>query len=188
MEKRLVQTGTTNLDVPNSGWDFLDKDTGLPDPRRLEAMRKGIIVHSQIIDRWMENAQDFNQSHDQDDAWARVFTAPQPDQPTLAQQADMAAFRQMLEPSSDTALRSEPKIAAHVFVDPNLNPRPAGYNPVGASYAPLKSNIGRPNGIDPLPTATAGVQTPSAPPSWAPQPPPWTLTTPQLFVNPVRKY
>ena len=190
MQKRLAQTGTTNLNVANNsdGWNFLDKDTGMPDPQRLEDMRKGIIVHSQVIDRWMENAEDFNQSHDQDDAWARVFTAPQPDQPTLAQEADMAAFRQMLEPSSDTSFRSQTKSVALSIPDPNLNPRPEGYNPVGASYAPLKSNIGRPSGIDPLPAATSGIQTPSAPPSWAPQPPPWTRNTPQLFVNPVRKF
>jgi hypothetical protein len=188
MEKRLVQTGTTNLNVPNAGWNFLDKDTGLPDPRRLEAMRNGTIVHSQILDRWLQNAQDFNQDHNQDDAWARVFTAPQPEQPSLAQQADMAAFNQMLEPSADLGLKSLAKAAVQPAPDPFLNPRPVGYNPVGASFVPLQSGIGRPSGINPLPAATTGVQTPATPPAWAPQPPPWTLTGPQLFVNPVRKY
>lgn len=191
MEKRLAQTGTTNLLAPaDEGWNFLDKDTGLPNAQRVEDMRNGLIVRSQILDRWLQNAQDSNPNQNQDDEWARVFTAPPQTQPTREQLADMAAFKQLLDPqsSSDAELKSASQVSALPAPDPDLNPQPAGYNPVGASYAPVVSGVGRPNGIAPLPTVTSGLQVPSAPPAWAPQPAPWTVTTPQLFVNPVRKW
>ena len=194
MEKRQAQTGSTNLlsNAPNEGWNFLDKDTGLPDPRRVEDMRNGLIVRSEILDRWLQNAQDFNQNQQQsqDADWARIFTAPQPAQPTPAQLADMVAFKQMLDPTAaaDAESRSQPKISTLPEPDPDLNPQPAGYNPIGSTYAPVSSGIGRPNGINPLPTITSSPVAPSGPPDWAPKPPPWTLTTPQLFVNPVRRW
>jgi len=191
MEKRLAQTGTTNLlESPRDGWNFLDKDTGLPNEQRVEDMRNGTIVRSQILDRWLQNAQDFNPSQNQDGDWARIFTAPQPEQQTVEQQADMAAFQHLLEPTvpSDAELKSAAQASILPAPDPDLNPQPVGYNPVGASYAPLVSGVGRPNGIAPLPTVTSGLQVPTAPASWAPQPPPWTVSGPQLYVNPVRKW
>ena len=62
-------------------------------------------------------------------------------------------------------------------------------NPIGASFAPLSSGIARPIGLTPLPgiTRPASMQTPTTP-AWAPQPAPWTSTTPQPFAIPQRKF
>lgn len=197
MEQRLVQTGTTNLNHSvNEGWNFLDPETGLPNSQRVDAMRNGSIVGSQIFNRWLDNAGDNRNQQNQDDEWARVFTSPQQDIPTPSQDAEMQAFRQLLDPSAPAAgngnggpgSKSRSFLPAIPAVDPDLNPVPAGFNPVGSTFAPLQSTMGRPNGINPLPGVVNLPLTVQTPPSWAPQPAPWASGKPQLFVTPQRKF
>jgi hypothetical protein len=195
MNRRLAETGTTNLNLRDEGGSFLDPATGLADPRKAAAMQNASVIHSPVFNRLLENAQDSlgeNSQFNSDAAWTRVFTAPATTGPTPAQQAEMSAFQQLLQPAqpaSGTADKTSfgfPQPA--LLPDPNLEPAPAGYNPAGASFAPLESGIGRPKRLPSLPTATTQLLAPSLTPAWGPQPPPWTLKTPQLFVVPVRQF
>ena len=196
LQKRLVQNGSTNLGAPSEGWNFLDDKTGLPDQKRAEELRNGSLAHSQIFDRLLGNAQDYrrNSLQGDDDAWNRVFVSARQSQPPQQQVADDDAFTQLIHPTEPTTEMRNAALGGKYFapvvppLDPNLEPRPVGYNPLGASFTPLTSGIGRPKRLDPLPGLTSGLSTPSLTPSWAPRPPPWTQDTPQLFVNPVRRW
>ena len=126
-----------------------------------------------------------------------LFGAPQPQQPTqpdLVQQAAMARFRQLLESGSASVASVPPSPDGQFFpapkkiIDPNITQPAYVLNPAGASFMPLINGIGRPTGLTPLP----GIVTPSPQlvvvPSWTPQPAPWLLQGPQLFVMPQRKF
>ncbi len=193
MNRRLAETGSTNLNNYSDGGSFLDPATGLADPRRAAALQAGPVIHSSLFNRLLENAHDSFNSANQanpDADWARIFTAPATTGPTPAQQAEMTAFQQLLQPSApapaDKTSFGFPQPAP--LLDPNLEPRPAGYNPAGSTFAPLDSGIGRPKRVSAMPTATTMPSVPSPTPSWAPQPPPWTIKGPQLFVEPVRQF
>jgi len=195
MNRRLAETGTTNLNQRGEGLSFLDPATGLVDPRQAAAMQNATVIHSQLFNRLLENAQDSlsgNGQLNQDAAWARIFTAPAATTPSAAQQAEMSAFQQMLQPATITSAEADktgfgfPKPAP--LPDPNLEPTATGYNPAGGTYAPLDSGINRPKRLTGLPSATTMPTAPGLPPAWGPQPPPWTLKTPQLFVAPVRQF
>jgi hypothetical protein len=196
LQKRLVQTGSTNLGAVNEGWNFLDDKAGLPDQKRLEELRNGSFAHSQIFDRLLGNAQDYrkNSLQNNNDAWNRVFVSARQSQSSQQQVADMDAFTQLIHPTEPTMDMRNAALGGKYFapvvppLDANLEPRPVGYNPVGGSFAPLTSGIGRPKRLDPLPGLTSGLSAPSLAPSWAPRPPPWTQDSPQVFVNPVRKW
>jgi hypothetical protein len=110
-----------------------------------------------------------------------------------AQQADMAQFRQLLEPgfSPATAATLSPDRTAfsHPLASPASGAVQPLVNPFGASFAPLSNGIGRPAGLQPLPGVTRQTSTqPAITPPWAPQPPPWLSQTPQPFVIPQRKF
>jgi hypothetical protein len=193
MNRRLAETGSTNLNAPDEGGSFLDPATGLADPKRATALQNGSAIHSDLFNRLLENAQDsFNNGGqpNQDAVWARIFNAPATTAPTPAQQADMAAFQQLLQPTApaeaDKSGFGFPKPVA--LPDPNLEPVPAGYNPSGASFAPLESGVKGPKRLPALPSATTLPTVPSLTPTWGPQPPPWKRTGPQLFVEPVRQF
>ena len=195
MNRRLAETGTTNLNSRDEGGNFLDPVTGLADPRKAAAMQNATVFRSQPFNRLLENSRDSLDENNQlnsDAAWARVFTTPVTAGPTPEQQAEMSAFQQLLQPAQPAATTADktgfgfPQPAP--LPDPNLEPAPVGYNPAGASFAPLESGIGRPKRLPSLPTVTTMPTVPSLPPAWGPQPPPWTIKTPQLFVEPVRQF
>ena len=195
MNRRLAETGTTNLNLREENGSFLDPATGLADPRRAAALQNNPVIHSQLFNRLLDNAQDSLNGRGQmnpDEAWSHIFTAPPPPPPTSAQQAEMSAFQQLLQPTAPAPADSQkssfgfPQPAP--LPDPNLEPTPVGYNPAGASFAPLDSGIGRPKRLTGLPTVTSVPTVPSLAPTWGPQPPPWKLTTPQPFVVPLRQF
>ena len=194
--QRLAQTGTTNTARYDENQDFLDEKTGLPNPARLAEMRNGYGDHSQIFNRLLENARggnslDFRQYPDQ--AWAGVFQS-QTYQQTPQEVANMQAFIEMLHPTPPPTDSHSPLAgrgfysAENPLPDPDLEPPRPGYNPAGASYQPLDSGINRPRRLTGLPGITAEPTLPTITPSWVPQPAPWMQDSPQLFVNPVRKY
>ena len=75
-------------------------------------------------------------------------------------------FLSSLQPLSDTTPNQAPTV-----------------NPVGASFAPLSSGIGRPAGLTPLPGIAGATnwQSSAASPAWAPQPPPWLVASTSAF-------
>ena len=125
-----------------------------------------------------------------DSAWSKLFGSPAPNP---AQQADMAQFRKLLEPGLSPATAATLSPGGTAFFHSQTSPvsgavQPPG-NPVGASFTPLSSGIGKPAGLLPLPGVTRQTNTQSAiTPSWAPQPPPWISKTPQPFAIPQRKF
>jgi hypothetical protein len=192
MNRRLAETGSTNVNHLEEG-SFLDPVTGLANPQRAAALQNSSVFHSAFFNRLLENAQDsYNNAGNPEAAWSRVFTAPAATTPSPAQTAEMSAFQQLLQPTAPAQVdsgKSEfgfPKPAS--LPDPNVEPVPVGYNPAGASFAPQESGVGRPKRLPGLPTATTMPSVPSLTPAWGPQPPPWTIKTPQLFVEPVRQF
>jgi hypothetical protein len=107
---------------------------------------------------------------------------------------EQAQFQQLLNPGTApvTAATTVPdrttSLGAQTTVMDSDSTEPLA-NPIGASFAPLSSGIARPIGLTPLPgiTQPASMQTPTTP-AWAPQPAPWTSTTPEPFAIPQRKF
>jgi hypothetical protein len=107
---------------------------------------------------------------------------------------EQAQFQQLLNPGAVpvTAATSLPdrttSLNAQTTVMSSDSTEPL-VNPIGASFAPLSSGIGRPVGLVPLPgiTRQASIQAVTTP-AWAPQPAPWTSQTPQPFAIPQRKF
>lgn len=136
--------------------------------------------------------------------WSKLFGSLLPSAPTpnLAQQqqqqqqqAEMDQFKQLLDPSFTPVTTATPSSDKTTFPQPQTilsfsddSTAPLA-NPIGASFAPLSSGIGKPASLAPLPTITqqASVQ-PVAPPTWTPQPPPWLSPAPQPFAVPQRKF
>ena len=125
--------------------------------------------------------------------WSKLVGLPaQSPAPNPAQQADMEQFKRLLEPGFSPAAPTMLSPGGTTFQPQTLSSsgsiQPLG-NPVGASFTPLNSGIGKPSGLESLPGVTGQAATPSAmTPSWAPQPPPWMSQTPQPFVIPQRKF
>jgi hypothetical protein len=107
---------------------------------------------------------------------------------------EQAQFQQLLNPGAVpvTAATSLPDRTASLNAQTTVlgsdSTEPL-VNPIGASFAPLSSGIGRPVGLAPLPgiTRPASIEV-ITPPAWAPQPAPWTSQTPQPFAIPQRKF
>ena len=197
MSQRLAQTGSTNRTAPNLGWNF---PGAKPDSAGLQpsgTARNGSTVHTQLFDRLLQGTPDspVDPLMNPPAAWGRMFNVPAQTSPTEAQLADMAAFRQILEPTATPAPISTESASTAKFLpgaahpDPNLEPAKAGFNPAGATFLPLASGINHPKRLAPLPNVTgSGLTAPAAPPPWAAQPPPWTVANPQTIVFPVRKF
>lgn len=128
--------------------------------------------------------------------WDAFFPpAPQkPDKPDPEQVAAMDRFRQLLNPAPAPTTEASPDntyfstTKTSPAVDPYLNQPDYVPNPAGASYTPLTSGIGKPNGLDPLPGIVTPGTTPALTPAWTPQPAPWLIQGPQLNVMPQRKF
>ncbi len=133
-----------------------------------------------------------------DSPWAKALGASAsqwvPDSVQQRVDLEQAQFQQLLNPGTI------PVTAATSLSDrtPSLNAQATGLgsdsteplvNPIGASFAPLSSGIGRPVGLAPLPGITRPAGLPAiTTPAWAPQPAPWTSQTPQPFAIPQRKF
>ena len=63
MNRRLAETGTTNLNLREENGSFLDPATGLADPRRAAALQNNPVIHSQLFNRLLDNAQDSLRPH-----------------------------------------------------------------------------------------------------------------------------
>ena len=107
---------------------------------------------------------------------------------------EQAQFQQLLNPGAvpvtaatslpdrTTSLNAQSTVYGSDSIEPLVNP-------VGGSFTPLSSGIGRPASLAPLPgiTRPAGIPAISTP-AWAPQQAPWTSQTPQPFAIPQRKF
>ena len=174
-----------------SGWDFSRNQRGLTNGTPSGRVRNGLPGAGRLLDRFfndpLANRPFAGQDGNQSGGWfSSLGLPPQPAPPTPEQLAERERFRQLLDSSSvsETSAKSAPigksLSSLQPFSDTTSDQMPT-VNPVGASYAPLSSGIGRPAGLTPLPgitTVPASSQS-SAPPAWAPQPPPWLLPTPQ---------
>jgi len=187
-------------DNSSSSWDFSGNQAGLTNGSSLNPPRIGLPTTAQILDRFFNDAPANNQFAGQDEnrgaGWFKSLGAPpQPAAPTPEQRAERERFKQLLDPGSytDTAAKPSPGgkflSALQPLSDTTLDQTPPA-NPVGASFTPLSSGIGRPMGLIPLPgiTGPTNWQSSASLSSWAPQPPPWLSQTPQPFTVPQRKF
>ena len=127
--------------------------------------------------------------------WSKLFDSPSPSPVvTLAQQMDMERFRQLLKPgASSTAAAATPSLSGIKISLPQTalssGLGQSALTPVGASFTPLNSGIGRPAEMPKLPSIwSLSLTSPPSAAGWAPQPPPWLSPTPQPFANPQRKF
>ena len=195
------QAAVTNRylnDNSSTGWDFLGNQGRLTNGSPFNPV--GLPTAPQILDRFFNDTPANNRSPGQNEngraGWFRSLgLPPQPPSPTPEQLAERERFRQLLDPglSSDTSAKSSPNgkffSSLQLLPDATADQAPTR-SPVGASFAPLSSGIGRPTGLPPLPgiTSSTNWQSFAAPPAWAPQLPPWLLSTPQPFTMPQRKF
>ena len=184
----------------SSDWDFSRRQSGLTNGSPSDSVRIGLPTAAQILDRFFNDLPANNQFAGQNgsrgaDWFKSLGLPPQPAAPTPEQLAERERFRQLLDPGSysDSRAKSSPGAEFPSPLQPlsgmTPNKTPTG-NSVGASFAPLSSGIGRPAGLTPLPgiTGSTNWQSSAASPSWAPQPPPWLVQTPQPFAMPQRKF
>ncbi len=192
-QSRMVATNGYYRGNSASGWDFSRLQGGLTNGSPFDSA-------PQIVGRFFNdlpaNNQFAGQNGNRSAGWFKSLgLPPQPAPPTPEQLAERERFQQLLDPGSFSDSQAKSPSGGGVFSslrplsDTTPNQTPA-VNPVGASFAPLSSGIGRPAGLTPLPgiTGPTNWQSSTAPPSWAPQLPPWLVQTPQPFVVPQRKF
>jgi hypothetical protein len=191
-------TNRQRNDDSSTGWDFFRNQGRLTNGSPFNPV--GLPTAAQILDRFFNDTPANNRLSGQNEngraGWFRSLgLPPQPTSPTPEQQAERERFRQLLDLglSSDTPAKPSPdgKSFSPLQLLPDATPNQAATrNPVGATFAPLSSGIGRPTGLTPLPgiTSSTNWQSFAAPPAWALQPPPWLLSTPQPFTMPQRKF
>ncbi|MDR3460363.1 MAG: hypothetical protein P4N60_23285 [Verrucomicrobiae bacterium] len=125
-----------------------------------------------------------------DSIWHSAFTVvPEIPKPDPQQVAAMERFKAMMEPPV-----MEKPVAASGFatpapvIDHNMQAMPA-YNPAGRTFTPLENNIGRPTGLNPLPTVTGQRPLDTLPkPKPLVKPPPWLSDDPQTGKPLQRKF
>ncbi len=200
--QRQTQPGVTNefyRGNSSSGWWGARNPGGLTNGTPSKSARFGLPAAAQILDRFFNDSSVNDpltgQGANRSASWFNSLgLPPQPPAPTPEQLAERERFRQLLDPGlySDTPAKSAPGDKFLSSLQPLADATPdqtPAVNPVGASFAPLSSGIGRPAGLAPLPgIVTTNWQSSAAPPSWAPQPPPWLSQTPQPFTMPQRKF
>ena len=130
----------------------------------------------------------------QDSGESKMFDSPTPmAAPNAAQQLDQERFRQLLGSSPSPALAATPSSSDNIFLLqemlPNVKAGQPSQNPMGASFTPLNSGVGKPASLPMLPSAWGLSYTSSRPAAaWAPQPPPWMSADQQPFAVPQRKF
>jgi hypothetical protein len=127
-------------------------------------------------------------------SWSRLFGSPAPaPMAAPAREADMGRFKQLLRTGSSAPVAATPALGGAKAVLPQTalssGLGQSALTPIGASFTPLNSGIGRPPELPKLPSIWSLSPT-SAPAAavWAPQPPPWLSPTPQPFAAPQRKF
>lgn len=184
-------------------WNFSDKQ-----PDTLNSIPGGLGSPDNIAGSLLNPAAD-NQTfagQNGNNSWSKLFGSPSPSPVvTLAQQANMERFRQLLKPgSSSTAAPTTPSSSTAALTTPSLLidikislPQTAlssglgqsSLTPVGASFTPLNNGIGKPAEMPKLPSIwSLSLTSPPSAAAWAPQPPPWLSPTPQPFAIPQRKF
>ena len=201
--QRQSRTAVTNGnygDNSSSDWRFSRDQGGPTNGSPSDSVRIGLPTTAQILDRFFNDTPGNNRLAGQDESrsagWFNsIGLPPPPAAPTPEQLAERERFKQLLDPGSysDTPAKSPlgggflSSLQPLPDTAPNQTPT---VNPAGASFAPLSSGIGRPAGLSSLPgiAGPANSQSSAVSPSWAPQPPPWLLQTPQPFTMPQRKF
>jgi hypothetical protein len=177
-------------------WNFSDKQ-----PDTLDSIPGGLRSPDNMAASLLNPAPD-NQTfagQDRNNSWSKLFdsTSPSPSPSpvvTMAQQTDMERFRQLLMPgSSSTAAVATPSLSGIKISLPQTalssGLGQSALTPVGASFTPLNSGIGKPAEMPKLPSIwSLSVTSPPSAAAWAPQPPPWLSPTPQPFATPQRKF
>jgi hypothetical protein len=127
-------------------------------------------------------------SHSAASTWASPFQSPAPvPKPTADQLEGMERFRALMDQSSpDKPQASSFPIQPVATPDPNIDRSPF-YNPVGASFRALQTDISRPSGLKGLPGVTGPPPVPKKP-SPLVQPPPWMQNTLQSGNLPQRQF
>jgi hypothetical protein len=177
-------------------WNFSDKQ-----PDTLNSIPGGLGSSNNMARSLLNPAPD-NQTfagQNENNNWSKLFDSPSllpSPSPvvTMAQPTDMERFRQLLKPgSSSTAAAATPSLSGIK----NSLPQTAlssglgqsALTPVGASFTPLNSGIGKPAEMPKLPSIwSLSLTSPPSAAAWAPQPPPWLSPTPQPFAAPQRKF
>jgi len=127
--------------------------------------------------------------------WSRLFDTPAPTPGVPAvQQNDMERFRQLLKSgASSVPAATTPSLGGiksslpQTALSSGLGQ--SALTPIGASFTPLSSGIGKPAEMPKLPSIwSLSLTSPPSAAAWAPQPPPWLSPTPQPFVSPQRKF
>ncbi len=130
----------------------------------------------------------------QNDGWSKLLGSPTPlPAPNAAQQLNLERFRQLLGSSPSPAPAATPSSNDKMFslleMSPDVKPGQPLLNPIGASFTPLNSGVGKPASLPTLPSYWGLSYTSSRPVAvWAPQPPPWMSAEQQPFAVPQRKF
>lgn len=170
------QTNLAAPDLFSSGWDNFQSNVSSP-------FLGNAPAHS-----WFG-------ALNRESVWPKMLGSPAPQPTSIPDQPQpvMSQFMQLLNPGSTpvaaaTTPAESPAFKPQTVLSDSDSTTPLA-NPIGASFAPLRSGISKPAGLAPLPSLTrpAAIQ-PAAPPAWAPQPPPWLSSTPQPFAVPQRKF
>jgi hypothetical protein len=170
-------------------WNFSDKQPGT-----LNSIPGGLGSSDKMAGSLLNSAPDNqlfagqNGNHN----WSRLFDSPLPAPVvTPAQPTDMERFRQLLKPGSSSA--AAPALSGMKISLPQTalssGLGQSALTPVGASFTPLNSGIGKPAEMPKLPSIwSLSLTSPPSAAIWAPQPPPWLSPTPQPFANPQRRF
>jgi hypothetical protein len=143
-----------------------------------------------------DNSGPYNQiltRQNQNDSRSKLFGSPTPPPvPNAAQQTSLERFRQLLGSSLLPAPAATPSANDKMFslqgMSSDVNPGQSSLNPIGASFTPLSSGIGKPADLPTLPGAWLSYTSSRPAAAWAPQPPPWMSPDPQPFAAPQRKF
>jgi hypothetical protein len=186
-QARLGANSATNdwgNDRADSPWK-LSRDDGNTSSfgRRLDATADPVQNLARFLDIQQNRNGRGNQNGNSDGKTFDAFARKKAADDKLEQQATMQRFREMLQPGSGPSADSQYFAKPAPVVNPNYTVPDFVPNPVGASFKPLSSSIGRPTGLTPLPDAFTTRPQSVEVPSWKPQPPPWVSQsgTPTAF-------
>jgi hypothetical protein len=191
--ERQNQTPTVNTNAHAfPTWNFSDKQ-----PDTLNSLPGGLGSPDNMASSLLNPAPD-NQTfagQNGNNNWSKLFGSPAPSPVvTLAQQANMERFRQLLQPgSSSTAAAATPSLSGMKISLPQTalssGLGQSALTPIGASFTPLNNGIGKPAEMPKLPSIwSLSLTSPPSAAAWASQPPPWLSPTPQPFTVPQRKF